>query len=139
LSAIVIDQSQLPLVLVKWDGPQTDADLDAYIASFEAIHRLKRPFATISWMKRYSSNRAHTRRLAEWMKQCDQATRDYCVCTAMIAESMGFRFILSSVFLIKPLSIPYQVVATFDEAATYVRDECGKRGLELPRTIKPFA
>ena len=49
-----------------------------------------------------------------------------------VSQSLGFRFLLSSIFLVKPMPCPYQVCSSFDEALTWVRDIAARRSLALP-------
>ena len=68
-------------------------------------------------------------------RQAEQHTRTYCIATAMVTQSMGFRFVLSSVFLLRPLVTPYTVCGTVAEALAFVQREARKREMPLPATI----
>jgi len=52
-----------------------------------------------------------------------------------ITESLGFRFLLSSMFLIHPLPVPYIVSPTTRDALRFCGDEAKKRGLVVPEGL----
>lgn len=83
-------------------------------------------------MRRYQSNPGHVQKVARWMKQTSDKTRELCVGNGIVSQSLGFRFLLSSIFLVKPMPCPYQVCASFDEAFQWVRERALERGLRLP-------
>jgi hypothetical protein len=121
-----------PVVLVKFDADQTMADCERFIAAMDSIHRRQQPYASISYMRRYNTDRRQVRRVAEWMKSSADETKRWCVGTGIVTESLGFRFLLSSIFLVKPMVCPYQVCRSFDEAWHFVAGEARKRNVILP-------
>jgi hypothetical protein len=121
-----------PVVLVKFDADQTMEDCDRFIAAMDAIHRRQEPYASISYMRRYNSDRLQVRRVAEWMKSSAADTERWCIGTGIVTRSLGFRFLLSSIFLVKPMVCPYRVCSNFDEAWQFVAGEGRKRNLVLP-------
>ena len=121
-----------PLLLVKFDGEQTMHDVDFFIREMEAAHARKVPYASISLMRKYSSERAQVQKVAQWMKATAERTRELCVGNAIVSQSLGFRFLLSSIFLVKPMPCPYQVCSSFDEALTWMRGVASARGVEVP-------
>jgi hypothetical protein len=64
--------------------------------------------------------------------------RKFSICSALIAPSTAFRFVLSTVFLVKKMDTPYHVCATFDEAMSFCRNEALKRKVTLPRNVIPL-
>jgi|GEM_PF-1710741 len=135
MPGITVDQSQWPMVFTCFDGENTVEELDVYIRVFDKIHLSKRPYATISWMRNYSRDPKQVERVRRWMKESEGDTRAYCVGTGIITQSMGFRFVLSAIFVVKPLPCPYDVSSSFDKALTFIRDASDKRGLKLPAQI----
>src|SRR5262245_30557869 len=97
--SIALDLSQLPWVLARFDGEQTIEELEVYIRQMDEVHARKRPYAAVTWMKRYARTRAHTERMGRWMIECEEATRALCVGAGLISQSPIFRFTLSTVFL----------------------------------------
>jgi hypothetical protein len=123
------------VVFSKFDGEQTAAEVEAYIQKFSEVHGRGRPYVGINWIKRYARNSATTERMGRWMKDTEKVTRELCVAAAILNTSPSFRFILSAVFVIKPMVCPYQVCADFEHAEKFVRSEADKRRLVLPSKV----
>jgi hypothetical protein len=136
--AIDLVTDQWPFMFTRFDGEQSMDELDAYIRRVDAVHARHEPYVGITFLKKYSRDRPQLERIARWLKDCEAVTREYCLAAGMVNNSVGFRFILSSIFLIKPMPIPYQVCASFDDAVTFVRRHASDRGLVLPAVRKPW-
>jgi hypothetical protein len=139
MAAITVDESHWPLLMMKFDGDQTDAELEQHIRHIDAIYARKELFATITWMKKYARDKQKVERMGRWLKECEEVTRRYNVGSGLLSHSFGFRFVLSAVMLIRPIRIPYKVCSSFDEALTFVRAQAHQRGLLLPATVRPFS
>jgi hypothetical protein len=138
---IDVDVGQLPFFFSRWDGVHTVDELDAFIGQLRAVHRRKQPYASIAFMKDYSSGRTPEirARMTSWLKESEPALRDYCLGSGIISRSTGFRFVLSWVFLIKSLPCPHQVCGNFDDTVTFLQQEAKKRGLTLPSPQRPWS
>jgi hypothetical protein len=136
--AIDLRLDQWPYVLTKFDGEQSTAELDAYIKRMDSVHARRERYVGISYLKSYSRDRVHVERIARWIKETEAVTRECCMAAGMINSSTGFRFVLSAIFLIKPMACPYHVTGTFDEAASYVRRIANERGMQLPVAVNPW-
>ena len=132
MAGFEVDTDNWPIVMVKLDGQQTMADCDGFIAAMDALHARKEAYVSISWMRRYSNDRAQVQKFARWMKQTGHLTKQWCVANGIVTQSLGFRFVLSSIFLVRPMPCPYQVCASFDEAASFVREQARRRNMILP-------
>src|SRR5207248_1858950 len=88
---------QWPVVFSRFDGDQTVADIDAYMTHVQELHQRKQLYVNISWMKEYTRGRAQLTAMGNWVKKVDAGTRAYCVASAIVTESIGFRFLLSTV------------------------------------------
>ena len=124
-------------MMTVWDGDQNDADLEHYLRETRAAAERRKPYVSITWMKKYASNDRYRRRIADLFIEIDPLLRELNVCSAIITRSTAFRFVLSAFFLLKPLPTPYRVCATFEEAMAFCREESRKRGLVLP-VVKPI-
>src|SRR3954464_6183138 len=102
-------------------GEQTMSDVDYFIREMNAAHARKTPYASISLMRKYSSERSQVQKVAQWMKSTAELTKQYCVGNGIVSQSLGFRFLLSSIFLVKLMSCPYQVCSPFDVHSFPVR------------------
>jgi hypothetical protein len=132
MAGVEVSTEYWPMLLVKFDGAQTMGDVEYFISEMNAAHARKQPYASISLMRKYTSNPSHVQKVARWMKETADKTRELCVANGIVSQSLGFRFLLSSIFLIKPMPCPYQVCASFDEAMDWVRPLAAKRGLVVP-------
>lgn len=132
MAGVEISTEYWPMLLVKFDGEQSMRDVDYFIREMSAAHARKEPYVSISLMRKYSSERAQVQKVAQWMKATADETRKWCVANGIVSQSLGFRFLLSSIFLVKPMPCPYQVCASFDEAMAWVRTVATARGLEVP-------
>jgi len=136
--SISLDISQHPWVVCKFDGEQTLDELEAYIRQMDGVHALRKPYAGITWMKSYARTAAHRQRVGQWMKDCEEATRLYCLGAGIISPSATFRFVLSSVFLFRPMPCPYHVCGRFEDAVRFARDEAAKKRIRLPPLKNPW-
>jgi hypothetical protein len=132
MAGVEVSTKYWPVLLVKFDGEQNMHDVDYFIAEMNAVHARKQPYASISLMRKYSTERSQVQRVAQWMKATAEAPREFCVGTGIVSKSLGFRFLLTSIFLVKPMPCPYQVCSSFDEAYSWVRKKAGERGLGVP-------
>ncbi len=113
--------------------------MDAYIEEMNAVHRRRELYFGVSYMKKYNSERKMVARAQRWLQETEEQTKKYCVGVSILSRSAGFRFILSAVYLVKPMPIPSLVTGRFSEAIGFARKQCGNRGLPLPSTIpNPF-
>jgi hypothetical protein len=135
---IVVNVDQWPVVQAVWDGEQSDDDIDAYIRDTLDCYKRREPFITITWMKKYSATTEHRRRIADMMKHTEGDVKTFSVCSAIIAPSAGFRFVLSTVLLLKPMATPYKVCSSFAEALPFVREHARLRKMTLPSQLKPM-
>jgi hypothetical protein len=132
VAGVEITAQYWPMLLVKFDGEQTMRDVDYFLREMAAAQARKEPYVSISLMRKYSSERAQVQKVAQWMKQTADETRRWCLANGIVSQSLGFRFLLSSIFLVKPMPCPYQVCSSFDEAMTWVRDKAAAKGLAVP-------
>jgi hypothetical protein len=127
--AITLVTSEWPVCFVRIDGDQTLAEYEKYVGEFNRLYERQQPFAIVTRILSYRSNREIIARTGRWFKETEPLIQKYWVSNAMVSESTGFRFLLSAVFLIKPLPIPYAVTSTVDEAMRFTRAKWQARGL----------
>ena len=132
MAAIEVTSEHWPVVLVKFDADQTMADTDRFMRAFDELHAKKQPYVSISYMRRYARDRDQVQKVAEWMKRTAEDTRRYCLATGIITQSLGFRFLLTSIFLVRPMSCPYRVCGSFADALAFVTAKATEHGLTIP-------
>ncbi|HEX9102009.1 MAG TPA: hypothetical protein VF997_07395 [Polyangia bacterium] len=133
---IEVDLAQPPVVFTKFDGEQTLAELERYIADMDAVFARGQRYFSVTWMKRWARDPEQLRRTARWFQERERQIRELCVASTIISTSATFRFALSTLLLIRPLYGPYTVCSTFDEAVAFGQTEFRKRGLRLPPSIR---
>jgi hypothetical protein len=135
---IIVDSKQWPVVRTLWDGEHSVQDIERYVAEVDAIYRRRQPFVTITWLKSYSTTAEVRKRISDMMTRSQALVKQYSVCSALISNSTGFRFVLSTLFLVKRMDTPYHVCAGLPEAMTFCRREAAKRQLPLPTDVAPL-
>ena len=138
MAGVEISTVHWPLLLVKFDGEQTMRDVDYFLGEMSAAHARKEPYASISLMRKYSSERTHVQKVAQWMKATADETKKWCVGNSIVSKSLGFRFLLSSIFLVKPMPCPYNVCSSWDEAMSWIRQIAAPRGVTVPAVANPW-
>jgi hypothetical protein len=120
---------QWPVVFIKIDGEQTLADFDEYIATFNEMYKRQERFSIVTFLKRYSVKTEIVGRIGRWFKETEPLIKKYWISNAMVSQSAGFRFLVSTVYLIKPLPISSRVCATPEEAVIFTKACWPGRGL----------
>jgi hypothetical protein len=133
---IEIRTDQWPVCFVKIDGEQTLPEFEGYIAAFDRLYGRGERFAIVSYLQRYGRSRDIIARVGRWFKETEPLIARYWSSNAMVTSSPGFRFVVSAVYLIKPLPVPSRVVATPEEALEFTRTHW--RGKPLPPVRWPF-
>lgn len=124
-----------PVTITIFDGEQQEADVDAYLETLRELHDRERPYLGVSLMLRYSAAPGQLRRVGEWMREHKDAVARLCAGSAIIAPSVGFRFVLSSLFMIQRMPMPYTVVSGPREAAEWIEVRAPSVGLRVPNDL----
>jgi hypothetical protein len=138
MSVLRIDTSHWPIVLTIFNGQQTEAEVDAYIAQMDAIYDRHEPFIGASFMLRYRSDLKQLRRIAEWTRKRADVVERHCQALVIVAPSAAFRFIFSSFLMIQPVSMPYTIVADTDAAADWLERELANAPVRLPARARTY-
>ncbi|MEQ8460276.1 MAG: hypothetical protein RLO52_44835 [Sandaracinaceae bacterium] len=121
-----------PVTITIFDGEQLEADVDAYLEGLRELHDRDRPYIGASLMLRYSAAPGQLRRVGEWMREHKDDVARLCVGSAIIAPRVGFRFVLSSLFMIQRMPMPYTVVSGSREAAEWIELRARSVDLRVP-------
>lgn len=138
MSNIRLDESYPPLVLSVFRGKQTFDELERYIEAMNAMYARRRRYLGVSLMLDYAPDPAQMRRIAAWTRATKPQIEELCVANAIVAPSPGFRFILSSLLMIQPLPVRYQVVSDVDEAASWVTKVFVEDGRTAPARMSAY-
>lgn len=133
--AIQIDQNFLPLIVIRYDGPTSDADFEAYLETLrlsmsepKAGPRVLLQDATLA----YPITPKQRKRQADWMKEhAAQIARLTLGCAFVIPSSL-MRGVLTAIFWIQPLPCPHEISGTIPEALAWCSEKLNERGLSLP-------
>jgi hypothetical protein len=129
MPSLEFNTDQWPIVFIKLDGNQTADDFDGYIDAFNALYERKQSFSIVSYLKKYSADTGIVARIGKWFKETEPLIKQYWVSNAMVSQSAGFRFLLSALYLVKPLPISSRVCATPAEAIAFTKAQWTLRGL----------
>lgn len=110
-------------LLTIFDGEQTAQDVDRYLARLTEVHARDRDYVGISLMLRYAAPRDQMQRIGAFIAEHKDDVARLCRGTAIITPHLGFRFLLSSLFMIQRMPNPYTVAGNADDAFAWVRAE----------------
>jgi len=109
MRAMEIDESGWPLVVHTFDGEQTDDDVMYYLKRLDELHARRRPFATLTLMRRFSPRISHVNQIGAWMNANREVNMEFCKAGAIVVASATARFMLSSFYLISSIGYPHIV------------------------------
>jgi hypothetical protein len=139
LSNLILNTEQWPILFLQIRGEQTPEEFEGSIEAFNRLYQRGEPFSIVSHLKSYRSNPQLVARTGRWFKETEPLIRKYWVSNAMVSRSAGFRFLLSAVFLIKSIDVPYRVCGTGDEAVAFSLEHLRRRGVKPPPSLHwPF-
>jgi hypothetical protein len=140
MPAIELNITQWPVCFVHISGSPTPTEYERHIAEFNRLYERRAPFSVVTWLQSYRSDPAIVRRTGRWFAETDSLIREFWVSNAVLSQSAGFRFLLSAVFLIKPLAAANKVCASPAETLEFTRQTWRERHLVLPNSLRwPFA
>ena len=118
------------LLLMTVSREPTTAEFEQTLRVFEARLARRERCVFIFDAVRVSNLPAELRqRQGEWLREHDAAIRAWVLGVAFVFSSAIPRFVLSSIFLVKPLPIPYTVCATQAEAIAWADQTMRLAGL----------
>ena len=133
---VEINSSQWPVVFIKLDGLRTVDDFEPWIHAFDRLYERKERFSIVTYLKTYASSPEVIGRVGRWWRETEPLIKQYWVSNAVVTSSAGLRFLMSAVYLVKPLPIPNRVCASADEAIGFTRAQWPKM---LPGALEwPF-
>lgn len=130
---IHIDTSQLPLVVVRWEGRCTDDEVSAYLDEMTAL--LLRPDrrAVIIDARDAVLPSANQRSMqAAWLRQHQLRIQERTVGTAFVIASALVRGGLTAVFWIQGLGGDQLVCATLGEAIAWAEERLTRAHRKVP-------
>jgi hypothetical protein len=107
----------LPVVVCVVKGAASEDDMGAAMATLDAFHERREKYVIL-----WDYSKAHRPKgrgiilFAQWLDRNKAIISEDCLGQSMFISQGGFRFVLSSIFLIVPPPAPYHIVGTAKEA-----------------------
>ena len=124
MGSVRFDRSRWPIIVVELEGAPSDADVDEYLRGLTALLQEDAHGVVIVDMTRARpSSPGQRKRIGEWMRTYREKLAKQGLGAAFVISSAVFRFVLSSLFLIQRLPMPYTVVATLPDAIGWAQKQ----------------
>jgi len=118
------EMSESPLVVMRTEGEPTDAE---HIAGLARLSELLRTLPRVAFVFEDVGGARLTmeqrRRQARWLKDEGELLRSRCRGVAFVFPSPVARFVLSSILLLTGTPMPYVVVAGYQRAREWAREQ----------------
>jgi hypothetical protein len=135
MHAMEIDESRWPLLVHTYDGQQTDDDITYYLRRLDEVHARRKPFATLTLIRRFAPHISHVTRLGAWMNANRESSKGLCKAGAIVVASASARFMLSSFYLISSIDYPHVVCDDRTQAEAWLAERMIEA--KLPITKPP--
>jgi hypothetical protein len=108
-------------LLIRFQGALSDDECLAYLAGMRAeLHGPKRVWLFDARLLTSATIRQRCMQ-GEWMDTNRALLNAHCARAAFVIDSAIVRGIFTAVLWISPMSVPYEIFATFDKAMSYCR------------------
>jgi hypothetical protein len=136
MSCIEVDETDWPLVLQTFDGQQTDDDVAHFEHRMAEVLARGEDFVTLCYIREYSMNLGHIRRLGDFTKSRRGAFEAFCKGGAIVIPSPSFRFILSSFYLMVPLPHPTLICEDAARAEPWLLHRLKEAKMIIPHSLQ---
>ena len=121
-TAITIDRSEFPILIVRYRGAPTTDEFGQYLDRLSAVYREGNRFAMIFDSSDAESPPATQRKMqADWILKHERLIHTLNVGTAFVVPSVVLRGALTAIFWLQPLPCPHFVCAELNEARRWTR------------------
>ena len=129
-SSINVDDSQWPLLLVRFEGMTSRQHFEEYLARRTAYLERQAPHVVLfDTLRAWPASEELRIREAEWLQQHEARLRELMLGTAYFITSPPMRLALSLLLHRKPLPSPYLVVSSLKEGVAWAAARCEQAGL----------
>jgi hypothetical protein len=130
-ASIIYDDSHWPLLLSRFQGMATDAEYEHYLSQGTAYLKRGEPYVSVCDMARLTTPTAFQRqRQAEWLTEHEPLLRERMLGCALIITSPFIRLALSAIFHIRPMPMPYTIVADRASGLRWALERLEQAGLQ---------
>jgi hypothetical protein len=133
MTAIRIDESRSPLIIVTFPVSTNDAEFDDYLERMQRRLALRKKSVVIMDARVVTQSHATQRaKQAEWLKTNRELLRLYSCGTAFVIRSAIVRGGLTAILWVAPIPSPHTVVATIEEAEQWALARLRADGVAFP-------
>jgi hypothetical protein len=137
----IIKLESCPLTLMRPTGTPSDQELIDTLQSItdfiESEARLQRRGIMIVDMSRAEALRAGQRRMAsDWMKKNNQRFKHVAIGTALIIASSLVRGVLTALFWVTPMDMPYEIFSNLDDAVRWAIKRFDAERVPVPARLR---
>ncbi len=136
MTTIVLDTRLFPLVVSRFPAAWNEAELDAYLAGFVAVHDRNERFVHVSDITGTVAipNPQLRKKASDFIAAEHDRSARLCMGTAQVAHALA-RGALMAIQWITPPPYPHTVVGTWPDALAWVRARAADSGLVLPAAL----
>ncbi len=121
--ALTTDESRWPIVVHTTVGVPTEADVDAFMARADAILARGQLHAVVFDNTAAGRVPSYMReRTVAWLSRNRPQLEQHCAATALVIKSAALRFVMTTVMLVTPHTVPQEVFGSLDPALDWCRD-----------------
>jgi hypothetical protein len=129
-SSISVDDSQWPLLLVRFEGLPSRQHFEEYLARrTDYLERRAPHVVLLDTLRAWPAPGELRVREAEWLQQHEARLRELLLGTAYFITSAPMRLALSLLLHRRPLPSPYLVVSSLKEGVEWAATRCEQAGL----------
>ncbi len=135
-----LDTSRWPLVVVNVARrPVTDAELDAFMEAQRAMLRRRERYVEIADTTHvHMFPPSQRKKMAEFLRETNPAADQLCAGLSLVVGNAVVRGGMTAIFWIFQPTYPVKAVATFAEAADFLRHAAASAGLALPPSARDY-
>ncbi|HET8936706.1 MAG TPA: STAS/SEC14 domain-containing protein [Polyangiales bacterium] len=118
---LIIDRTQLPLLQLRYLGPFSDDELEAFLSELDGVLQLPGRKVCVIDLTHADPGSARQRQLqAAWIIRNEQELARQFAAAAIVTDRAIIRGTVTAVFWIRPLPFPTRVVATVESADAWL-------------------
>jgi hypothetical protein len=128
-SGFEFDDSLWPLLIVRFSGNPTRAELETYLAKrLEYMQRHERHVLLYDTREARMLSHVLMQRHAEWLREHESLRRETVLASAVIITAPIIRLTASAILHVWPVRSPYHFTATLPEAAHWAAERLREAG-----------
>lgn len=126
---VTFDDSLWPLLILHYPASQSDKEYEESLARLSGYMQRREPYFSIIDTSRIGTpNNTQRQRQVEWDRTHDALVRTWGRGTAFVVTSAFVRVAMSLYFHVRPLGVPYVIVADMGAALTWVAAQMERTG-----------